>query len=518
MTVKKTMRKIDYKTYLPALLTGVALMLSFPKFGYSWLAFVALVPLLVVLRKADTWKAIRCGLFAGLVFYFGTLYWVYHSVHFYGGMDLSLSLGIAFMLSLVLSLFVSTFAFFFSRTITHTSLPASFVAPLYWVVLEFLRNYLFTGFPWNLLAYSQSDFLHLIQIADITGVYGVSFIIVAVNGVIADIFILRGRRMEMPLFTMLPTVVGYAVVAVLVIVSLVYGGFRLGQNRVGKLTRASIIQGSIEQDVKWNPLYQRMVISTYSKMTREAMEDSPDIVIWPESSMPFLYSSDIERQNELIALQDEIKKPLLVGIIDRRSDEVDGEFFYTNSAALIKDGKTAMVYDKTHLVPFGEYVPLRKVFFFVNKLVPDLGEYRPGKDNRRGSIAQGEFATLICYEIIFPNLVRKFFKDKGGGFIVNITNDAWFGRTPGPFQHFNMAVFRAVENRKPVIRVANTGISGFISSNGEVMAKTELFEQKVLTRDFFTDTSWTFYSRFGDMFVYMCIIFMFVILIDLRRT
>ncbi len=512
------MRKIAYRTYLPALLTGVALMLSFPKFGYSWLAFVALVPLLVVLRKADTWKAVRCGLFAGLIFYFGTLYWVYHSIHFYGGMGLSLSLGVAFMLSLVLSLFVATFAFFFSRTITHTSLPASLVAPLFWLVLEFLSNYFFTGFPWNLLAYSQSGFLHLIQIADVTGVYGVSFIIVAVNGLIADIFISRSRRMEMPLFTLAPTMAGYAMVSALVITSLVYGGHRLGQNRVGKLTRASIIQGNIEQDVKWNPLYQRMVINSYRDMTKKAMDDSPDIVVWPESSMPFLYSTDMERKNELLALQGEIGKPLLVGIIDRREGGVDGNHFYTNSAALIKDGKTAMVYDKSHLVPFGEYVPLRKIFFFVNKLVPDLGEYRPGKDNKRGSIAQGEFATLICYEIIFPNLVRKYFKNKGGGFIVNITNDAWFGRTPGPFQHFNMAVFRAVENRKPVIRAANTGLSGFISSNGEIMASTSLFEQKVLTRDFFTDTTRTFYSRFGDIFVYLCTILTIIILMDFRRN
>ncbi len=511
------MRKIDFRTYLPALLTGVALMLSFPKFDYSWLAFFALVPLLVVLRKADSWKAVRLGLFAGLVFYFGTLYWVYHSIYFYGGVSLALSLGTAFMLSLVLSFFVAAFAFFFSRTISHTSLPASLIAPLFWVVLEFLRNYLFTGFPWNLLAYSQTGFLPLIQIADITGVYGVSFLVVAVNGVIADIFISRSRRMEMPLFTLAPTLAGYVVVFLLVISSLIYGLVRLGEDRRGKLIRVSIVQGNIEQDVKWNPLYQRMVINTYRDLTKKAMEDSPDLVVWPESSMPFLYSLDTERREDLLALQREIDKPLLLGVIDRREDEVEGEYFYTNSAALIDRGKTVMLYDKTHLVPFGEYVPLRKIFFFINKLVPDLGEYRPGKDNKRGAIAQGEFATLICYEIIFPNLVRKYFKDKGGDFMVNITNDAWFGRTPGPFQHFEMAIFRAVENRKPLVRAANTGISGVISSNGEVMSTTDLFERKILTQEFFTDPTRTFYSRFGDIFIYLCTIFTIIILIDFRR-
>jgi apolipoprotein N-acyltransferase len=508
---------IDFKTYLPAFLTGVALMLSFPEFDYTWLAFVALVPLLITLWRVSAWQAIKAGLVAGIVFFFGTMYWVYHSIHFYGGVGLGASLGVALLLSLYLSMFIATFCLFYSRTLTHTSLPASLIAPLYWVVLEFLRNYIFTGLPWNLLAYSQSEFLRFIQIADITGIYGVSFLIVAVNGLIADIFIARKRRMDMPLFSLAPTLAGYAIVFVLIITSLIYGTYRLGQNRVGKLTRVSIIQGNIEQDIKWNPLYQRMVIDTYSNLSREAMEQSPDLIVWPESSMPFIYSQDDQRRTDLIDLQKEINKPILAGVIDKRTQEDSEKIYYTNSAALIDKGETTMLYDKTHLVPFGEYVPLRKILFFINKLVPDLGEYQPGREIKRGKIAQGEFGTLICFEIIFPNLVRKYFKD-GGDFMVNITNDAWFGRTPGPYQHFNMSVFRAIENRKPVVRAANTGISGFINSDGKVLARTNLFESKVLTGDFFTDQTITFYSRFGDIFVYLCTIITIIILIDFRRT
>ncbi len=513
------MRAFDYKTYLPALLSGVALMLSFPRFGYSWLAFIALVPLLVALWKATGWRAVRMGLFAGIIYFFGTLYWVYHSMYYYGGVGLLLSLGAAFMLSLALSMYIVAFCYFYSRTLAQTSLPASFIAPLYWVVLEFLRNYLFTGFPWNQLAYSQYEFLRLIQVADITGVYGVSFIVVAINGVIADVFISRMRRMEMPLFTLAPTFAGYAVVFLLVISSLIYGSVRLGQSSAGKPVRISIIQGNIEQDVKWNPMYQRMVIDTYSDLTREAVADSPDpldLIVWPETSMPFLYSSDSGRRQALLDLQAETGTPMLIGVMDRRVDKEEGGEFYTNTAALIDKGRTVSLYDKTHLVPFGEYVPMRGLLFFINKLVPDIGEYRPGKELKRSSISQGEFGTLICYEIIFPNLVRRYFKD-GGDFIVNITNDAWFGRTPGPFQHFSMAVFRAIENRKPVIRAANTGISGFITSDGKITSTKRLFERTILTEDILTDTTRTFYSRLGDMFIYLCTILTIIILIDYMR-
>jgi apolipoprotein N-acyltransferase len=509
--------RVDYKTYLPAFLTGVMLVLSFPKFGLSWLAFIALVPLLVSLWKADGWKAVRAGLFAGIIFFYGTLYWLYHSIHFYGGLGLLLSLGAVFLLSLVLSvLYMASFAFFYSRTINNTSLPASLVAPLFWVVLEFLRSVLFTGFPWNLLGYTQYDFLRLIQVADLAGVYGVSFLVVAVNGALADLYISKRRREERPLFTLTPTLSGYAVVMLLVIAVLIYGTVRLGQAREGEPMRVSIVQGNIEQDMKWNPLYQRMVIKTYEELTRKAVEENkPDLVVWPETSMPFVLSADVSRRSGLETFQKKVGVPIIFGVVDERKDP-DGAIYYTNSAALLKDGKVAYVYDKVHLVPFGEYVPMGKLLFFIDKLVPTLGNYRPGRSFNRGVVQKGEFGVLICYEIIFPDLVRKFFR-KGGDFIVTITNDAWFGRTPGPYQHFAMAVFRAVENRKPVIRAANTGISGIITPDGEVAASTDLFSRSVLTHDISTDRTVTFYSHFGDLFVYFCTIVIIIIMLDIRR-
>jgi len=166
------------------------------------------------------------------------------------------------------------------------------------------------------------------------------------------------------------------------------------------------------------------------------------------------------------------------------------------------------------MVPFGEYVPLRKILFFINKLVVGIGDYTPGDRYVKARTPFGDFATLICYEVIFPGLVRKFYA-QGGDFIVNITNDAWFGRTAGPYQHFSMAVFRAVENRKPLIRAANTGISGFIDSSGRIIAQSPLFERLVLTRDIRTDSTRSFYSKYGDLFTYIWIVFSLILLTNI---
>jgi apolipoprotein N-acyltransferase len=182
---------------------------------------------------------------------------------------------------------------------------------------------------------------------------------------------------------------------------------------------------------------------------------------------------------------------------------------------LDKEGKMLYQYDKIHLVPFGEYVPLRQVLFFIDKIVASIGDYLPGTQYNKAETPFGSFAPLVCYEIIFPGLVRKFYST-GGDFIVTITNDAWFGKTAGPYQHFSMAVFRAIENRKPVMRAANTGISGFIDSNGRIIAKTELFQRQVLDGEIKTDTTLTYYSRYGDLFAYFCIVISAVLFINFK--
>lgn len=499
--------------HLPALLSGTLLIFCFPRFDIYSLAFVALVPFLVSLWGKSPGQAFRAGLLLGIPYFFGTQYWIYHSINHYGGVSLIPSLAIVFLLSLYLSLYIGLFGLLFSLKIRTSALPALFLAPVLWVVLEFLRSYALTGFPWSSIGYSQYRFLHFIQFADITGVYGVSFLVLAVNGALADLFIAKRRRQEMPLFHLAPTFTGCGLLLLGMIAVFVYGHYRLNETRPGQTFRASIIQGNIGQDLKWNPMYQRNVMDTYKTMTVSASTQRPRLIVWPETAVPFYFERDVSLTEELFAFQKKLDACLLLGVIT-----VKDENRLANSAVLMdKTGTTRYVYDKIHLVPFGEYVPLKRILFFVNRLTQGIGEYVSGDSYTRAVTPFGEFGTLICYEIIFPGLVRKFYKD-GGDYIVTITNDAWFGNTAGPYQHFSMAVLRAVENRKPLIRAANTGVSGFMDSNGRVIEASPLFKPCVLTADILADRTRSFYSRFGDLFLYLCMIVTVLLFVDIRSA
>jgi apolipoprotein N-acyltransferase len=509
----------SFRTYVPAFASGAALVLCFPAFDLYPLAFVALVPFLVSASKMPAKGAFKAGFVLGVPYFFGTQYWIYHSINHYGGVPFALSLLVVLLLSLYLSLYTGLFGAMFSGMLRRSSLPALLVAPFFWVVLEFARSYVFTGFPWSSIGYSQYSFLMLIQFADITGVYGVSFLVLAVNGALADVFILRRRQEEMPLFQFYPVITGYILLFAAIAAALLYGNHRLAQVRPGALLTVTVVQGNIEQDIKWDPLYQNHVMGNYRDLTAAALRDEPappDMIIWPESALPFYFGFDQERTAKFKEFQRKIKMPLLVGAITVKSKE-QGKYLLANSAVLLDPSREEpYTYDKIHLVPFGEYVPLKRVFFFLDKLVTGIGEYAPGENYQRASTAFGEFGTAICYEIIFPGLVRKFFQD-GGDFRVTITNDAWFGRTAGPLQHWSMAVLRAVENRKPVIRAANTGVSGFIDSSGRIIAKTPIFKRMSLTSTVSTDRTRTLYSRYGDLFAFLCIIISVLLALTPRR-
>lgn len=488
-------------------------MLCFPRYDLYPLAWAALVPFLVSLHGMSRGKAFRAGFVMGLPFFFGTQYWVYHSINHFGGVSLVPSLAVALLLALYMSLYAGIFGLLFSSRINKTCLPALFLAPVFWVVLEFLRSYALTGFPWSSLGYSQYKFLRIIQFADITGVYGVSFIVVAVNGALADLFIVMKKRKAMPLFQLWPTYVGACILCVALASALIYGHGRLGEKRPGLGITVSMVQGNIRQDLKWDKSFQTEVIDIYKSLSYLANRDHPSLIIWPESAVPFYYGLDRERTEELVWFQRTLGTRLLFGAVTVKDDKR-----LANSAVMLApDGSERYLYDKIHLVPFGEYVPLGKLLFFVNKLAEGIGDYEPGKRYVRAETPFGDFGTLICYEIIFPGLVRKFFKD-GGDFIVTITNDAWFGKTPGPYQHFSFTSLRAVENRKPVVRAANTGISGYVDSNGRIRSSTSLFERTVLTEEIKTDSTKTFYSSYGDLFSYLCIVITVILLMNIRRT
>ena len=515
------MRKSSLSSHVPALISGVALVFCFPYYKYGLLAFVALVPFLVSLFGRSPRGAFMAGFLMGLPYFYGTNYWVYHSISMYGGVNIIVSYLLVLLLSMYLSLYTGVFASLYVWQIRRGSLPSMLVAPVFWVMLEYLRSMALTGFPYSLIGYTQHAFLRFIQISDITGVYGVSFLVVAVNGAIADFFLTQKRVSEKPLFDLAPTINGYLLIIVIIVANLFYGSWRLNEYRPdGIPLRAAIVQPNIEQDVKWDSRYKDSVLNTLESMTVSAVNSGAEMVIWPETALPFYLGlpRDAGYMDSLSHFINSVSTPVLTGAVHVHKDSLEsGALRLSNSSVLFgANGHKMSQYDKVHLVPFGEYVPLKGVLGFLDKLVNGIGDYMPGSYTGTKPFRDRRFATAICYEIAFPSLIRDSFR-KEGDFLVTLTNDAWFGRTTGPFHHFSMSVFRAIENRKPVLRAANTGVSGFLDSTGRVLQNTPIFTRTVITETVTTDNYRSFYSRFGDLFIYFCSIITILLIADVRR-
>lgn len=485
---------------LPAL-SGVLLTLSFPDFDLEWLAWIALIPFLWSLRNTTPSRAALLGFVCGFTFFLGTLYWIFNVLTQYGHLPTSIGIFLLILLISYLALFFSAFAFLIRWVREKSEIPVILYVPLLWVSLEYVRGFLLSGFPWVLLGYSQYRNLFIVQIADVTGVYGVSFILILVNTALyqaARDWLNRSWRQSARQIIAAGLVVGLAAV---------YGSFHVSQDtpeeETGVPLQVALIQGNIRQDIKWEPQFQEETVRIYTQLTRNVKPCSPDLVIWPETATPFFFQSPGVFQDRVLELTREMGVPLLLGspAFQRRGTRMD----YHNSAFFLSPGKgIGRRYDKIHLVPFGEYAPLAGILGFTRDIIGAIGDFTPGEAFTLFSLAQGKFGVSICYEAIFPDLTRQFVKE-GAQFLVNITNDAWFGRTSAPHQHLAMVTMRAVENSVPIVRAANTGISAIIRSNGRVVRSTDLFTKEWLCGKIFLSTSRTFYTQHGDLFTLLCV-------------
>ena len=477
-----------------AVLSGVLLALSFPRFHLAPLAFGALVPLLVGLHGVSTLQGTFLGIIAGMVFYLMSIPWVVHTMVTYGGLPLPLGVLLLIALSLYLALYVGVFAYGVTRLSTRGGLAYLLGTAALWVILEYLRTFLLTGFPWNLLGYTQYRYLSVIQIASITGVYGVSFLLVLTNAAVALAclqFRRGGGRVLLP-------VLG----AGLLLIGAVLFGMRqrVSAETRGREIRVSVIQGNIGQGAKWDPRFRDRTVEIYRRLTRKA-ERGSDLIVWPESAVPFFLREGGPLSQQVVDLAKNAQSYLLVGSPDRVG-EIPTRLY--NSAFLISPrGKIVQKYDKIHLVPFGEYVPLQSVLFFVEKMATGIGDFSSGEDFTVFDTPQGRFGVLICFEVIFPDQVRRYVRE-GADFLVNITNDAWFGDSGAPYQHLSMAALRAVENGVYLVRAANTGISALVTPTGQIRKQSDLFVETVLSGTVVPRSSGTFYTRYGDVFAWGC--------------
>ena len=499
-----------------AALSAVFLILSFPGFNIYVLAWVGLVPLFFAVEGLKPSKAFLVSYLAGVLFFLGTIWWLIH-VTLPGMIVVVLYLALYFgVFGTISNLFLRENRQHAERR-TNTSSLLIFI-PATWVTLEYARTHLLTGFGWNLLAHSQAANLRFIQIADITGAYGVSFIIVLVN---AAVFItIKNIKKKDYLYTHI------AVAIFLLFVTAGYGVYRLNNIFTGDSLRVSVVQGNIPQSHKWDASFREEIIAAYESLTRQAAKDSPDLIVWPETSVPGFLESEEGLFGRVKTLVSGIKMPLLVGTV--REEALGDSVTYYNSAVLFsRDGSIAERYDKIHLVPFGEYIPFKNALKFVEKFAPiPIGDCAAGKEYRvfnfvieRGSgdkdyrwkfAKKIKFSTLICFEDIFPEMSSRFVKN-GALFLINITNDAWYKKSAAAYQHAQSSIFRAVENRTNVVRAANTGLSCFIDQKGRVTAQVseggkELSVKGYKAHDIILTRTRTFYTTYGDIFAYACII------------
>lgn len=495
--------------------SGALLVVCFPPFNLSALAWIALVPLLLAIDGKSLAKAYCFFFVAGFISISGIFSWMW-TLDSYTLLDYVL-------MQSILANYLGLWGAGLIWARRTTGLPAVLVGPPLWVALEVLRSHVsFLSLPYMLLSHSQYQHPSLIQIASVTGAYGVSFLIVLVNCAIAHAILAGRLRLASAFASGYPSgraLMPLGTAVLLVLLSFLYGREVVSEGIQGKSIRLGVIQGNIPQVQKWDGRSQAFILGRYSGMTRRAAEDVADVIVWPETAIPkdIVHTKPILEQ--LSALARETQTPLLVGSaanvkFDRgRSGIMISPEYYNSMVLISAEGTLAGQYKKMVLVPFGEYTPLREHMKWPSVIFanPPSYDFLPGKDYTLFKVDGTNLAAPICWETIFPDLVREFVR-RGAQIIVNPTNDAMFKQTAVSYQYLAMDVFRAVENRVPVVRVANTGVSAFVDPFGRITTRlrdeqgTELFVAGMLVEDVVVPTTGpTFYTRHGDIFAFLII-------------
>ena len=490
---------------LPAL-SGALLALSFPRYGSPAFAWIALVPLLIAVsggsghpsgaRPPRMSRAFAMGLLAGAIYFVGTIYWTGTVVATFGGLATPVAIFAMLLLAFYLAIYPAVTAAVTALLVRRVGTTALLIAPAVWVATEWARGILFGGFPWVPLGNSQVTVLPIAQLASVLGVYGVSGVVALINALIAFAVLGAGRR----------RIIASVAAALLVFLLGAWGTLRIREGslaRQGTPVTIGLIQGNIDQGDKWDPGQARRIFTTYIAMTRDAVRRGANFVLWPESSTPFMFEEDVPGGSALRELAREVRVPLLFG-----SDQIERgtEPRMYNAAFMVNpDGTTAGVYRKIHLVPFGEYIPGKRWLYFVSPLVESMAEFAPGGEMVMLPVGRHQTSTAICYEVVYPSLVRDAVL-AGSELLTTITNDAWYGQSSAPHQHFAMASMRAIEQGRYLARAANTGISGIVDPYGRVVVRSALFEQVGLVGEARFLTVRTVYSKIGDAVAYASVV------------
>jgi apolipoprotein N-acyltransferase len=537
------MRQIPLRLWAMAVLSGILQILPFPIAGptplwrtaFCWIALVPLLWALLGNTKTGSPLTLRqgaaLGYICGFIWYLGNCYWIYQTMYLYGGLAKPIAAGILVLFCLYLGLYHALFgtllAAFRRRFGRQTAL---LLVPFAWVAVELARARI-TGLPWDPLGNAQVDNPLLIRLAPITGVYGLSFIIAAVNALWLIRLRIRERRFTRPVLT----------VAGVIIVVLYIAGLRLIANPKSSPTTATatLVQENLEvgaANTGPQPSTQQF-LDSFSYLSRypspryllgiPELADTPsvflirkspaettdpaqptptptDLIVWPESPAPF---EDVDPQfrASMSTLASTAHAPVIVGNtgFDPSTASKSGYTMYNRASFLTPDGTFASHYDKMHLVPFGEYVPYKQFFFFAKSLLNEVGLFEPGKQRTALKTGGHTYGTFICYESIFGDEIRQL-PQQGADVLINISNDGWYGDTSAAWQHLNMVRMRAIENHRWILRATNTGVTAAINPYGRVTAAAPRHQRTSIRVHFGYENDLTFYARYGDLFAYAC--------------
>ena len=510
-------RQIRPNTWLLVLLSAGLQVLTFPLPNWYLLGWVAVAPLLVALLRArqpvtlqltegakllpaTPWQAFLLAYACGILWYAGTCYWIYNTMRQYGGVGTAAALGMLLLFCLYLAIYHGLFGLAISVLARRgPSQWALVLSPVAWVAVELARTRI-TGFPWELLGSSQVGNIPLARIATATGVYGLSFEIMVVNAAVAAAFVVRREKRQMLLLA------AAAAAIVLQAGQLLPLPEALGDHSA-LLVQANvpILEGS-----DWTKEYFEGTLSDLGRVsTKDTGDDArhPGLIAWPESPAPF-YATDPAFRDAVSVVARSTQAWMVVGTLGVRNAGQTPERatqIYNSASLVSPSGEWTGRYDKVHLVPFGEYVPFRRVFAFASGLTQNVGDFAAGSSRMPLEADGTKLGVFICYESVFPDEVREFAAN-GAQVFVNISNDGWYGDSGAYAQHLQQARMRAVENARWLLRDTNTGVTATIDPYGRVAASIPRKLRTALRASYGLSSETTFYTRHGDWFAYGCAI------------
>lgn len=494
---------------LLAAASGVLFALAFPNAGIGWLIFVALIPLFVAIPRArNGWRAAGLGWVAMTTAWLGMVPWVVRVMSHYGGLPYATGVAIFVAMCALLGLYGAAFAAIVWRIQPGERFRRWLLVPLAWAAIEYARTYLLTGFPWNLIAAAIVGYTPLIQLDRVAGPYALGALMLLPSALIAWLITARPRG------TRLLLAVGSVAIVMFVWPTTGYVASKLiARNPDHAPAVGALLQPNISQEMRWNEQNLVTIFRQMMAMTEEALRHNVNVVIWPESTVPLSFPSTDFYRHEVESLS---ARGNGTDIILGSVAEEPGSNRLWNAAFLVSRGQTRGHYDKIRLVPFGEYVPLRRMLFFAHALVHAVGQFEFGT-NDKPLLAQFRYGPAICYEVVFPQIARAQVLH-GADVLVTITNDAWYDGTSAPRQHLNQARLRAVETDRYLLRAGTTGISAVVDPTGRIVEELAMNRQGIIYAKFYPRGSMTPYVRFGDWFAWVACLAVMIALVRTKTT